>query len=129
MPSFNVWLGGTTGKIDTNISTQNAYDDAETVGVRIAQRSSSIIITRAGSQLAAQTVRIEAMSYPPGFTDTPNSDPAERMVIIIGYKNHPTIADTNIQTRDRFLYNNDRYEVTEIVPNFNDRVVAKAKIT
>lgn len=125
MPSLGGFLADDTHSIAT---TLNAFDDAETVGVRIAERPTSITVTRAGSTLSAQTVRIEVASQPSPTTGLgSNVTTAETDIIILGYKNHPTATDTNLQRDDRFLYGGRMYNVIDIFANFNDRLMARAR--
>lgn len=122
MPDLNAWLGDTEA-----LSTwKDDYDRAHDIARHIAEKSASITITRAGAALAAQTVRIEA-----------SGGASERLfnvgalakggVIIVGYKGHPTIADTNIRRGDRFAYDGQFYSVTQVLPNIPDRLLAIAE--
>lgn len=125
MPSLGAFLADDTHSIATSL---NAFDDAETVGVRIAERPSSITVTRAGSTLSAQTVRIEVASQPSPMTGLGgNVTTAETDIIILGYKNHLTVADTNLQRDDRFLYGGRMYNVVDVFANFSDRLMARAR--
>jgi hypothetical protein len=125
MPDFDNYLGVTSGKIDTVLN----FDDAPTVGRRIAQRTTSITIIRAGVEQDAQNVRIEAsLGASPQGVGGDNVGATDRTMYVIGYKNHATITDTDIQRGDRFLYDGIMYEVDSLVPNFDDRVVANCKV-
>lgn len=90
-----------------------------------------ITITRADPtkhELAPQTVRINydstgPFALPMGFAGSVgNVD-----VVILGYLNHPSIPDTDIQKGDRFSINGKRYEVEHVFSLFDDRVTAVAK--
>jgi hypothetical protein len=125
MPDFDNFLGVTSGKIDTVLN----FDDAATVGRRIAERSTSITIIRAGVEQDAQNVRIEAaLGASTSEVGGDNVGASDRTMYVIGYKGHATITDTDIQRGDRFLYGGRMYEVESIVPNFEDRVVANCKV-
>lgn len=106
-----------------------AYNRAELVGVRIAEKPTSIVIQRDGAaDLAAQTVRIEPMSYS-SETLGQNATVSKATLVITGYKGHPSVPDTNIRRGDRFVAHNVLYDVIEVVHSFTDRVVATARVS
>lgn len=102
------------------------------VAQMIADDPFSVVITRqdavtqATTQLTAQTVRIaqrgthgtEAfMRAGVGFT-------SRQQVVVLGYKNHPIVTDTDIRYGDRFAWNNKYYSVTLVEKDFPDRMIA-----
>lgn len=100
------------------------------VAQMIADDPFSIVITRetsgVTSTLAAQTVRIaqrgthgtEAfLRAGVGFT-------SRQQVVVLGYKNHPTVTDTDIRYGDRFAHNGKYYTVTLLEKDFTDRLIA-----
>lgn len=106
----------------------SAFDDAETVGRHIAERPTSITVQRDGvADLAAQTVRIEAMSSPPPVAGGGNLSVSPASIMILGYKNHPRVANTNLRLGDRIFFDGLLYEVAEVTPNFADRMLARAE--
>lgn len=100
------------------------------VAQMIADDPFTITVTReAGgvtSTLTVQTVRIaqrgthgtEAfLRAGVGFT-------SRQQVVILGYKNHPSVADTDLRYGDRFAYHGKYYTVTLIEKDFTDRLIA-----
>lgn len=81
------WLAGADQAVDT--------------ANMIADKRTSIVVRRDGVDLAAQTVRIEALGGP-GETSGANATVANAAVLIVGYRGHPTIADTTLRRGDRF---------------------------
>lgn len=97
----------------------------------IAEQATSITVERkvngVKSTLAAQTVRLDYMSDSPAESFTDTASLAALGVVVLGYKNHPTIADTDLQRGDRFFTGGRLYEVVEVFPLFSDRLVARAE--
>lgn len=128
MPDFDSWLGQSSDKVDTWLGS--AFSDAATVGKRIADRPTSIVVRRDGSLLDAQIVRIEVEDLP-SERETNNAEVSSQTVIVLGYKNHATATDTDLQRGDRFYISDQglTYEVIEILPGFTDRLLARARVT
>lgn len=103
------------------------------VAQMIADDPFSISITREASgvttTLAAQTVRIaqRGTTGTEAFLRMGSGVNSRQDVVILGYKNHPTITDTNIQYGDRFAYNGKYYRVNLIERDFSDRIIALAE--
>lgn len=101
------------------------------VGNLIADKPARIELVRAGVVQAAQTVRIDVFGY----------SASERMgmgnnalintqrVLVLGYRNHPTEADTDIQANDEFAYDGQYYRVVRVESGMTDRVEALAEAT
>lgn len=121
--TINDWLGS-TAPLSSWFNEDRAYDTAR----HIAERSSSItVVSRiAGSLPGAQTVRLEPLRGP-GETQGNNTVQTTVGVLIVGYKSHPAITDTDIQRGDRFLYESQMYTVTQVLPNVPDRLLAVAE--
>jgi hypothetical protein len=96
---------------------------AVNVGNIIADKSISIIVTRDGAQLAAQTARLEPIGDP-SQRSSDNALTANSTVMILGYKGHPTITDTNLTRGDRFFVGGIVYEVVQVQPGYTDRLIA-----
>lgn len=123
MPNFNAWggaalLGNWIGEIN------RAYD----VEQLIADLPTSIVVTRAGVQLAAQTVRLELLSTKPAVDAGDVATTAQADVLIVGYGGHPSIADTDLKRGDRFFANGQMYEVL-LTDARVDRLYAFAKVS
>jgi len=124
MPNFSNWLGSAT----TLSTWLDDVDRANDVARHIADKPSSIEITRAGALLAAQTVRLE----PAGGAGDKTSEIVQSSnagVFVVGYKSHATIADTNIKRGDRFFAGGQMYEVKHVLPDVPDRLIAVAEAT
>ena len=99
----------------------------------ITAKESSIVIQRTigatKSTLAAQLVRIENIDNVPfeRIADGENAIVNGLRCIIIGYKNHPTIDDTDIAFGDRFYYEGQMFEVLQVEPGYTDRLIAVAE--
>lgn len=104
-----------------NFAAFGADDRPISIGDLIALKPTSIVIRRAGSSLGAQTVRLETLA-------------SQRMVAgeggvthacdahLQGYRNHPTVADTDVQAGDRFVADGVSYEVAIVLPAHTDNV-------
>ena len=123
MPDIDAWagdsfpLGGWTDDVD----------DAVDMARLIQAKSTSITVVRNGTAQDAQTVRIEEVgrgrSYQSEAGETGQID-----VVILGYKGHPSIDDTDIQRGDRFAHEGQGYEVVMVVPGLPDSFQAYAKV-
>lgn len=110
-----------------NFSNFATDDRATSIGDLIALKPTSITIRRGSSTLSAQTVRLETLA-------------SQRMVVgeggvthqidghLQGYRNHPTIADTNVKAGDRFVADGTAFEVISILPGHVDNVQAYLRI-
>jgi hypothetical protein len=94
----------------------------------IADKSTSITIVRAGTEQDAQTVRIEDIHDRPRSYMTEAGETGQAEVLVIGYKGHPSISDTDIQRGDRFAVAGVGYEVVAVVPGLTDQLQAYAKV-
>lgn len=101
----------------------NAYASTESqpelLGSLIPLKATSITAIRNGVALAAQTVRLETLGG-----DRQMTGPSGRTYsidgMLLGYKNHPTVADTNLQAGDTFAVNGVGFEVIAIMPGHTD---------
>lgn len=102
----------------------NAYAGTESdpvlLGSLIPLKSTSITAYRNGVSLGAQTVRLETLSG-----DKQVVGPSGRTYsidgMLLGYKGHPTIANTNLQAGDTFTTAEGvSFEVVAIMPAHTD---------
>lgn len=123
MPSVDDWTGDDWPLDDWLDDVDRGVDTA----LLITDRQTSITIVRAGTALDAQTVRIETAGRP-YYAQTDAGQTAEADAIVIGYKGHPSITDTDIQTGDRFAIGGVGYEVVGVLPGLDNGVQAYAKV-
>lgn len=84
-----------------------------------------IIVERGAVEtLPEQTVRIEMTRIQPDVNVGPTSRESRANTILIGYKDHPTIPDTDIMRGDRFIFEDSRFEVRLVFPATVGRVEA-----
>ncbi len=105
MPDFETW------RSDPQARALDAW-------ARIEDQPTTITIQRGGTMLAAQTVRIE-------FSDAAREDlslheglnvvPGVQQAIVFGVRNHPTVADTEIERGDRFVIGATEFEVAGVI--------------
>jgi len=101
-------------------------DRTEDTAARIAAQPVSIVVIRDGATLAAQTVRVEPYGWP-GQQRGENATTANAGVIVTGYKDHATIADTDLQRGDRFMVEGQMVTVTALLVIVPGRLVAVAE--
>lgn len=113
MPDLDAWVG--------------TADRATSIAALIALKPTSITIVRAGSTLAAQTVRLETLA---SQRQVAGQGGVTHMIdaLALGYRNHPTIADTDMQAGDRFTADGVAYEVVAVMPAHEDCVQAYLKV-
>jgi len=122
MPDLNAWLGSTPPLSTWLDDADRAFDTARV----IADKPAVITITRLGGALAAQTVRLEPAGGAADATFTMGAL-GKAGVIILGYKSHPAIADTNLKRGDTFAYDGQFYLVVQVLPDVPDRLLAIAE--
>lgn len=85
--------------------------------------------TNTTSTLTAQTVRIaqRGMTGTEAFLRSGVGVHSRQQVVVLGYRNHPTITDTDLRYGDRFAYNGKYYRVSLIEKDFPDRIIALAE--
>lgn len=127
MPDIDAWVG--------NVFPLAAWTDDIDAGVDtarlIAEKPSSIVVTRwsngSDATLGAQPIRIEDLSRNPRFMRGEGGATAVLTLLIVGYRGHPTIADTDLQMGDEFVLNGTPYKVRMIVPGLTDSLQAYAE--
>ncbi len=85
---------------------------------RIQDQPSVISIRRAGEALDPQTVRIEFSDQAREDLDVRrglNVTPGVQRAVVFGVRDHPTVADTDIQRADRFVIGATEYEVIGVI--------------
>lgn len=93
----------------------------------IGYKSVSIVLNRNGSNLAAQTMRLETLSSQRqvagagGIVYTIDG-------MVLGYKGHATITDTDIKVGDRFSVASQAFEVIAVMPGHTDCVQCYLKL-
>lgn len=93
----------------------------------IADKSTSITVQRAGSALSAQTVRIEE-DRGDRTVQTEAGQTRQVDAIVLGYKGHASISDTDLQPGDRFKTGGLAYEVIAIVPGLADSLQVYCRV-
>ena len=112
-----------------NFANYLADDRPTSIGDLIAIKATAITVYRSGvsGALDPQTVRLETLSSQRAVqTDGGITHMIDAMAL--GYKNHPTIADTDLQVGDRFVADGVAYEVVIVMPAHVDNVQAYVKV-
>lgn len=113
MPNANAWMAD--------------QDRAESIAELIALKDTSITVNRAGVDQTAQTVRLETLSAQ-RIMQTAGGITHVIDAMALGYKNHPTISDTDLQAGDRFVAGGVAYEVIIVMPAHESSVQAYLKV-
>lgn len=85
---------------------------------RIEEQTVTVTIRRGTATLAAQTVRVE-----PGDSAREDLDlrrglnvmPGVQRAVVFGVRQHPTVADTDIERGDRFVIGATEFEVIAVI--------------
>lgn len=112
MPDINSWAGNTFPLGDWLDDIHAAVDTARI----LADKAVSVVLVRAGAELAAQDVRIEDLRDRPRRYQTEAGETALAEILVLGYSGHPTITDTDIQRGDRFALDGVSYKIVAVVP-------------
>lgn len=110
--------------------TQRAIDTER----MIAEQPTRIVVTRntpAGEvTLAPQTVRLEVIQNIREANEMKNRvlTISRQYVVVIGYKDHPTIPDTDLQRADLFFHHGFMWEIVELIKEKSGRLIASGDV-
>lgn len=117
------WDGITTDLVDQLSSAVGVAFAAE------GPQGQSITLTRGAGTIAAQNVIVAPVSSSQAEQIYKTPDGQERKgtldLILIGPRNHATLADFNVQRGDRFRLGTARYEVVLVDTSINGRTEAR----
>lgn len=122
MTKADTWLGSSA--ILSAVTTQETR--ANDTARRIAEKTTSIVVVRAGVAQAAQNVRIDPLGAPGEQTGEPGTV-ARARVLVMGYKDHATITNTSLQRGDRFKVDGVMYDVIDVTLGISGRLLAFAE--
>lgn len=95
----------------------SAVDRAVDAWKRINDKPASVVFKRNGANLSAQTVRVELDN---GGSRGQNTGVRVQGAVVYGVKDHPTVADTDMQVGDRFRWAGKQYEIGVVVLTFGE---------
>lgn len=115
----------------SGIATDLVDEFSSAVGIAFqadGPQSATVTLTRSGATLAAQQVVLAPSSG--GQTEQSYGPIGQERkgtldLILIGPRNHPTLADFNVQRGDRFRIGTARYEVAFVDTSLNGRTEAR----
>lgn len=118
-PDFDAFWGS-RGK------ASNLWDDpnrAVDIATLIQDHPTSVILTRGGTHLAAQTVLADA-SQAPSIPSGAGGQPGQDRLILIGVRDHDTLADFDVQKGDRLSLNGTAWRVVMVDQTYAGQTVA-----
>ncbi len=124
MPDIDAWAGDSFPLSDWLDDVDAGVDTARL----IADKTTSITVIRDGSALDAQSVRIEDINDRPRTYEMDAGQVGQAETLILGYKGHPSITDTDLQRGDRFAVSGVSYEIVAVVPGLTNQLQAYAKV-
>jgi hypothetical protein len=132
MNRADTWVGQIAPDPQRGNQEMRSYDTARL----IAARPYTIVVQRdKGNQtlvtLAPQVVRLEVVQNIRSGVELRDAMVAisKQYVVIIGYKDHPTIPNTDLRRADTFVYNNREWEIVEIIDTIPGRLMCSADLT
>jgi hypothetical protein len=124
VPDINAWLGNTMPLAEWLDDWDRAVDTARI----ISDKPTTITVQPVdGRTVAAQTVRIEALTELAVRQAASGTETGSLRVMVLGYKGHPTLADADLVRGDRFSVDGTLFEVILIQPGHSDRLIAIAE--
>lgn len=111
MPNMDNWPGSNI------LGRPNAQARAAAAWQRIQDKPS--VITVVGSA-TPQTVRIEFDNSNPRTVDGTPAAADVATLIIFGIRDHATLPDTALATGDRIIFDNEEYEVQDVVKTIGE---------
>ena len=123
--TINEWQGDSF-PLGSWLGADQGVDTAQV----IADKTASIVVKRGGVNLAAQSVRLEALGGP-SETRGQNVTVANAAVLVLGYRGHPNRADTDLRRGDRFYLaaEDAMYTVTQILVDTRDSLQVMAEVS
>ncbi len=129
MPDTTKYYGWDTGKIHDWVDQddQSAHADF----IQGHQSTSVILVDKTGASRAAQVVRLVAASgdTKPQGRRTPASAGEEIDIVLVGRRDHPTLADFAVARGDRFVELSVQYEVLYVDKTFPGYTIAQCIAT
>lgn len=124
-PNIDAWT--------TNTFPLGAWSNDTDPGVANAQlltdKTTTITVRRGDTTKSAQNVRIEELRARDRDVVSEAGLTAKVDALVIGYKGHPTISDTDLQRGDRFsVEGGDQYDVVAIMPGLVNSMQAYVKV-
>lgn len=128
----NIWSGAAFPQRTPDV-VQRAVDTA----VTISERPSTVVVSRLVDgvtvQLPPQTVRIEVVQNVRTSNElrarTEGISIPEQYLVLMGYKDHPAIPDTDVQFADLIFYQGRMYEILELITTVPGRLLVSAMLT
>lgn len=131
MNRADVWAGQVTPDPQRGNTEMRSYDTARL----IAARPSTIVVTRDDGSgtvetLPPQTVRIEVIQNIRSGVELRDALVAisKQYSVVIGYRDHPYIPNTDLRRADVFMHQGRAYEVIEIVDTVPGRLLASVDL-
>lgn len=120
--NFDAWLGETGA-----LQPPDAAARAVAAYRRIQDKPSSVaFVTPAGASVAAQTVRIE-YDDSAARVESDAGNTGRRRLVIFGVRDHPTIADTVVDTGYRCRIDAKNFAVIEVIKTIGEiQAIAEA---
>ncbi|KKL81389.1 hypothetical protein LCGC14_1995280 [marine sediment metagenome] len=125
MPDTTKYYGWDTGLIHDWLDQDDQSAQADFIQGH--QSTSVILIDKAGVSRAAQTIRLVAATgdTKPQGRRTPASAGEEIDIVLVGRRDHPTLADFAVVRGDRFAELSVNYEVLYVDKTFPGYTVAQ----
>jgi hypothetical protein len=124
MPNISAWMGDSMPLGDWTDDWNRSVDTARL----ISDKPTTITVTPVdGREVDPQVVRIEALSEFAQAQIGTGGNAATLRVIVIGYRGHESIDDTDLKRGDRFVADGTLFEVILIQPGHSVRLMAIAE--
>ena len=125
----DLWAGSVAPNPFAGNIERRSYDAARLINAAPALIviSRAVPLTGETIQLPPQTVRLELLHPLRGGSEAIDAMLNEISIqfgVIIGYRGHPTIPNTDVQRADRFFWGGIMWEVTDFMPTFTDILLA-----
>jgi hypothetical protein len=123
MASIDAWQGSTEP-----LSNWTPGDRGVDIARLIAAQPSSITVNRNGTLLSAQTVRVDPISGDSRIAGSQSGGTSRQRALVLGYRSHTSITDTDLRMGDRFVLDDLAYQVIELMPGLAECLQALAEV-
>lgn len=128
MPDINAWSGNSFPLADWVDDADEGVDTARLISDNAVSIVVSRIVAGTTSTLDAQTVAIEPLDTRTQLARGASGQTGRQAVLVLGYKGHPSLADTDLQVGDRFAYDDHSYQVSDVLAGLTDSLQAIAEV-
>lgn len=126
----DIWLTNSAPNPQHGNTEMRGMDTARLIDARPTMQVFSRLVNGRTVYLPPQRVRIEVIQNIRGANEQRDALLAttKQYCVVIGYKDNPTIPDTDLLRADQFFFQDRDYEIIEFIDTVPGRLLASAEL-